>query len=147
VKVLAVLDRIFGIVVPLCMIACVILLWLYLSCPCSSAPVPFRLRIEPKARPEQRPPKARWVDARAPRGEDIPAAWPSHGAGEVNEKRSESAEPPFFAAASQIRGNPQESSQAGQSRVYGARSLRASGPGERRRRSYSGCARQRWLMS
>jgi len=59
----SVLDRVFGVVVPMCMVGLVVMLWLFLSCPCADGPAPLRLRIVPRPGTEQQPPRSRRVDA------------------------------------------------------------------------------------
>ena len=58
----AVIDRIFGIVVPLCMVALVVLAWLLLSSTCESELPALRLRVVPKSGSEPLPPNSRRAD-------------------------------------------------------------------------------------
>ena len=117
-----VVDRIFGIVVPICVLimcltGCAFLLSQYLSSSRESDPTPIRLQIVPAPRTEQAPPTWRW--AGAPRGRWTPARGLPLGAAEVKKMRGESAGRPALGAATQPGGISCESARSGKAGTHG----------------------------
>ena len=111
-----VVDRIFGIVVPICVLimcltGCAFLLSQYLSSSRESDPPPIRLRIVPTPRTEQAPPKWRWADT--PSDRRTSARGLPLGAAEVKGMRGESAGRQALGAATQPGGISCESARSG----------------------------------
>ena len=115
-KLLAVLDRICDVVVPVCVLimcltGCAFLLSQYFSSSPESDPPPIRLRIVPAPRTEQAPPTWKWADA--PREGWARARVLPPGAAEVKKMRGESAGRPALGAATQPGGISCESARSG----------------------------------
>ena len=111
-----VVDRIFGIIVPICVLimcltGCAFLLSQYFSSSRESDLPPIRLKIVPKPRTEQAPPPWRW--AGAPRERWTRARGLPRSAAEVKGKRGESAGRPALDTATQPGGISCESSRSG----------------------------------
>jgi hypothetical protein len=141
-KIAVMIDRIFGIVIPLCLIANLVVAWHYLSCPCSEESPPLRLRLRPTPRQEKPPP--RW---RLAAGSDEPAGGCAEEAPrfrEVKGTRGESSGRHAPCPAKAAARIPPESALPGAQATRGPRADTAAIPGEPEWRPYPRCASTQW---
>jgi hypothetical protein len=127
VKFLTVLDRIFGILVPICLIAFLVMAWWYLA-RTEEGPSPIRLRIMPRRSPPPLPPA--WRRAAASRERWMPAINPPRAPIQVKGKRGESAGRAALAAAVRQSGMPGESVRSGAAGAENDIAGRTRGPVE-----------------